>query len=415
MKYLLSLLCFLFAINLNAQTPNKAFQLKGNDLVAGFDFYNGKFLRLRSLLPESYTGEVNLSEMNAEADNEVALQCTGENRITHFGTKLVGGNPGMRLVFVDKTESKTSQGKLTIITQRDTLKKLKVESFYEFADNAPAIRRYTRITNEGNESAGIEYLSSAMLNNFAYLSGGHLDDNLLIHFAYNTWMSEAQWQSRKPSELGWVENGYYSPSAISLNTMGSWSTVSYLPMGMIENKRAGLIWFWQIEHNGSWHSEISDMMSNPINSSYLYLGAPDEPNGHAWKELQPGETYQTVPVALGCVKGGFEEALVALSSYRRDFCLKPRVSNKKCGVIFNDYMNCLMGDPTTEKELPLIDAAAKIGCDYYVIDAGWYAEKGENWWETVGLWQRSKTRFPGGLKKLMYYIKSKGMVPGLWL
>ena len=36
-------------------------------------------------------------------------------------------------------------------------------------------------------------------------------------------------------------------------------------------------------------------------------------------------------------------------------------------------MNCLWADPTTEKELPLIDATAKAGCEYFVIDAGFFA------------------------------------------
>ena len=42
-------------------------------------------------------------------------------------------------------------------------------------------------------------------------------------------------------------------------------------------------------------------------------------------------------------------------------------------VIFNDYMNCLFGDPTTDKLIPLIDAAAEAGCEYYCIDCGWYS------------------------------------------
>ena len=42
-------------------------------------------------------------------------------------------------------------------------------------------------------------------------------------------------------------------------------------------------------------------------------------------------------------------------------------------IIFNDYMNCLWGNPTTEKEFPLIDAAAETGCEYFVIDCGWYS------------------------------------------
>jgi len=411
--FILSVL--IMSANCLAQPGHTAFKLKGNNMVAGFEFFEGKYLRFRSLIPESYTGEVNLPEMNAVADHEVALNCTGENRMVHFGSKLAGGSAGSRLLFIEKTETKTNRGNLVVITQRDTIKKLKVESFYEFADASPVVKRYTRLTNEGSEDVGIEYLSSAMLNNFGYLTKGHLEDNLLIHFAFNTWMAEGQWHSMKPSELGWVENGYFIPSSIMMNNIGSWSTTSYLPMGMIENTRAGITWFWQIEHNGSWHSEISDIGAKPFNNTYLYLGGPDEQYSHAWKSIRPGQDYQTVPVALGCVKGGFEEAMVALTSYRRNFCLKPHSSNKKCGVVFNDYMNCLMADPTTEKEIPLIDAASSAGCEYFVIDAGWYAEKNENWWGTVGLWQPSKTRFTGGLQKLLDYIRSKGMIPGLWL
>lgn len=409
------LLSLFITSSLKAQSTQKAFQLKGKDMVASFDFFQGKYLRLRSLLPESYNEAVNIPDMNAEADNEVALHCTGEDRNAHHGAKLTGGNPGMRLEFVSKLETKTDKGTLVVIIQQDPVKRLKVESFYEFADNTPAVRRYSRVTNEGTEDVGIEYISSAMLNNFGYLTKANLEDNLLIHFAYNTWMSEAQWKSMKPSDLGWVEKGYFSLNGIFMNSMGSWSTMKYLPMGMIENKQAGLTWFWQIEHNGSWHSEISDIQASPINNTYLYLGGPDEEHSHAWKNLKPSESYQTVPVALGCVKGGFEQALNALTSYRRAFCLKPNVANKTCPVIFNDYMNCLNADPTTEKEIPLIDVAAATGCEYYVIDAGWYAEQNENWWVSVGMWQPSKTRFTGGLQKLLDYIKSKGMKPGLWL
>jgi alpha-galactosidase len=76
-------------------------------------------------------------------------------------------------------------------------------------------------------------------------------------------------------------------------------------------------------------------------------------------------------------------------------------------------MNTLMGDPTTEKLLPLIDAVAETGADYFCIDAGWYAEG--DWWNTVGAWQPSTTRFPNGLAEVINRIRTHGMVPGLWL
>jgi alpha-galactosidase len=90
--------------------------------------------------------------------------------------------------------------------------------------------------------------------------------------------------------------------------------------------------------------------------------------------------------------------------------VKYKAANASCPVIFNDYMNCLWGNPLTETEIPLINAAAKAGCNYYVIDAGWYAEISENWWNAVGIWNPSQSRFaPNGLLGIIDSILSKGL------
>jgi alpha-galactosidase len=387
------------------------FSAGGHNISVNFDFTKTGSLRLRTILPDSYEKNVKPFTPANDFDEEVFLQITGEDRNEHHGAKLSGGSASGRLRFVKKSELKIPGGTILTIEQHDPVKNLKVESVYEFNDFSPVIRRHTILTNLGSENVGIEYLSSAILNNFNITSGSP-QENLLIHYAYNSWKQEAQWKCNKPSELGWEENGAFNINGLFFTNTGSWSTVKYLPMGMIENPKAGLTWFWQIEHNGSWHFEISTY-SNP--ASYLYLGGPDEEHHQAWKNLKPGESYRTVPVALGCVEGGMNEAVEALSIYRRKVLLKGQTETAGNPVIFNDYMNCLDGDPTTEKELPLIDAAAKAGCEYFVIDAGWYAEKNENWWDAVGLWQPSKTRFPGGLTELLAKIKNKGLKPGLWL
>ena len=36
-------------------------------------------------------------------------------------------------------------------------------------------------------------------------------------------------------------------------------------------------------------------------------------------------------------------------------------------------------------------------------------------WDSVGEWMPSSERFPGGIEEVLSYIRSKGMVPGLWL
>jgi alpha-galactosidase len=286
---------------------------------------------------------------------------------------------------------------------------------YKSFDGVPAIRRYTRVNNAGTSPVGVEFLSSAMLHGLA--DSQNFDSELRIHTAANSWMAEGQWHTLRPSEMGFVENERTSWSQAQAGSVGSWSSERYLPMAMVENTKLGLTWFWQIEHNGSWYWEVSNVSArdNYADDVYAYLGGPDDLHSAAWKNLKPGETYETIPVAIGCVPGKFGDAVAALTRYRRAACVKPHKANSRCSVIFNDYMNCLWGDPTEAKELPLIAAAAKVGCEYFVIDAGWYAELNEDWSQTIGAWQPSATRWPRGFKFLLDQIKQAGMVPGAWL
>ena len=183
-------------------------------------------------------------------------------------------------------------------------------------------------------------------------------------------------------------------------------------MGFLENTETGSAIFWQIEHNGSWHFEISDQEGH----LYLQLSGPSEIESHWSKTLRPGESFVSVPCAVGvCTRGDsgcFDGAMGQLTRYRRAI-RRRNADNERLPVIFNDYMNCLWGDPTAEKEFPLIDAAAETGCEYFCIDAGWYADGA--WWDWVGEWQESRKRFPNGLREVTDYIRSKGMIPGVWL
>ncbi len=121
-----------------------------------------------------------------------------------------------------------------------------------------------------------------------------------------------------------------------------------------------------------------------------------------------------MPAAVAVSAEGLGDALARLTGYRRAI-RRPHADHLRLPVIFNDYMNTLMGDPTTERLLPLITAAASVGAEYFCIDAGWYAEPGESWWDAVGAWKPSRTRFSGGLGEVLEHIKAAGMTPGLWL
>ncbi len=400
---------------------HEAFQFSDPEIIIAFDFL-GDHLRQRWMLPAQVLPDDRTEPMTMASEVETAIHITGRSL---YNRKRIGGNPGTTLTYLGTTEERTDRGVVRVIRQQDPMSGLMVESYYEFFEELPVIRRHTRLINKGEETLGIEYASSAMLHNFGDFGEGGYDEKLKVHWAHNTWFAEGQWRSSKPSEMGMAENRYQLLSGIFMHNLGSWSSIRYLPMAMVENTALGVIWFWQIEHNGSWHWEMSDAKSSydfetnrvtmANKGTYLYIGGPDEEYGHAWKELKPGEIYETVPVALGCVEGGFQQAIEALTRYRREACLKDHLDNRTCPVIFNDYMNCLMADPTTEKELPVIEAASRAGCEYYVIDAGWFGDRGESWGTTKGDYLPSRDRFEGGIYGILDEIRRKGMVPGLWL
>jgi alpha-galactosidase len=180
-------------------------------------------------------------------------------------------------------------------------------------------------------------------------------------------------------------------------------------MGALVDERTGRALLWQIEHNGSWAWEIGDFHD----SVYLGLSGPCDAENQWSKTLGPGEGFTTVPVTLAASVHGIEGAAAELTRHRRR-TRRRHPDHQGLPIVFNDYMNCLWGDPSTERLLPLVEAAADAGAEYFVIDAGWYDDTA-GWWDSVGDWLPSTVRFPGGLEKIMDRVRERGMKPGIWL
>ena len=262
----------------------------------------------------------------------------------------------------------------------------------------------------------IEFVSSLALFGVSLGGAGAWEDKMRLHVADNSWCAECQWRSGKMCDFG-LSASYrgqagsgFSLKRIAISSQGSWSSLEHLPLAALENIEVGSTLCWQIEHNGSWHWEISDLAHELV----LCVSGPTYRDGLWSKRLAPGEKFESVPVTFARVDGDLQTALGTLTSARR-LLRRSHSDVETLPVIFNDYMNCLWGNPTTEALLPIIDKAAEVGAEYFVVDAGWYAELGETWWESVGAWQPSVTRFPAGLEEVIQHIRAKGMIPGLWL
>ncbi len=381
-------------------------RLSHNDIHIVLEITDEKDVRLLHFSPNPYAETMHKDAEQRKRSRLVEVQVSGENQDDHHGIKHTRTNPGFLLEYVEHRDFVNSTGrKIEIMLEKDGLY---VTCHMQFMGDLPVVRSWTEVKNASKENKGLEYVSSFALSGIEKEGLKPYPGKCNIYIPHNTWYGEGQWRRYTPGELGLNPVNFNTLKRIQVSSRGTWSTYEYLPMGCFENTECGTMLFWQIEHNGSWSWEIADQAG----LLYLQLSGPSETESAWYKELKPGDTFVSVPAAVGIVQGGFDEAMAALIQYRR-LIRRPNEDNVKLPVIFNDYANCLNGDPTTEKLLPLIDAAAEAGCEYFCIDAGWYSD-GE-WWDGVGEWLPAPGRFPGGIKEPLDYIRSKGMIPGLWL
>jgi len=275
-----------------------------------------------------------------------------------------------------------------------------------------SLRARTEVTNGGAGPVLLDLVSSLAVGSLLTDAGTGVDDLDLVAGA-NDWVAESRWSTRPLREVGLAridrELQHHPPrSRYTLTNRGSWSTGEALPTGLIVSRSTRYALGWQVEHNGPWLHEIGETRR----AAYLLLTGPTDAE-HQWSvRLDPGETFTSVPVGVVAVRGGADDAFAALTVHRRGI-RRVRAADTPMPLVFNDYMNTLMGDPTTAKLLPLVDAAAEVGADVFCIDAGWYADG--HWWDSVGEWQPAERRFPGGLEEVVARITGRGMTAGLWL
>lgn len=327
------------------------------------------------------------------------------DRLSHTAT-------GQRLRYVAHTSGDTGSASWLHLEQTDGT--VTVTTMLEQPHGISALRARSRVTNAGSSPVVLRSVTS-WSSGFSANDGANADTLAGWSRLYGAsdWLAEGRWAStplRGPELPDLAEHltGHNPRSAIEVTSDGTWSTGKNLPTAFLENGEQQLGWGWQIEHNGAWRWEIGEDTSG----GYFAVSGPTETDSGWTLCLAPGDDFESVPVVV-TFGTAFDDLIGSLTAFRR-WARRPHTDNASMRVVFNDYMNTLNGDPTTEKLLPLIDAAAAVGAEIFCIDAGWYDDSG-HWWDSVGEWRPSITRFPGGLGEVIDAIRAAGMAPGLWL
>ncbi|CAH0022251.1 unnamed protein product [Clonostachys rhizophaga] len=190
----------------------------------------------------------------------INVKLVGEgNTSTKTAKSLIGSYLSARMRYKSHETHIEGSEKSLVIDTADDVTKVHISVRLVVYGNIPVLRSSATVTNQSDDATTcVTQLSSL----------------------------EAQWSNHTLPELGIDLNGICelpdghtsSQASFSLQNLGSFSTGTHLPMGILKSKHDTDTWLWQVEHNGSWRWEVGDYKDN----LYLVAGGPVGV-AHDWK------------------------------------------------------------------------------------------------------------------------------------
>ncbi|MDO5580903.1 MAG: alpha-galactosidase [Planctomycetia bacterium] len=167
------------------------------------------------------------------------------------------------------------------------------------------------------------------------------------------------------------------------------------------DERSGEIWFGTLLWSGNWKFQIEQTAYGETN----ILGGLN--NFDFELDIEPGKSVRSPVFLAGYTDGGFGKMSRTIHRYQQEKIFPENMRKRVMPVVYNTYSSIRRETVTEENVLKLIPAAAKIGVEAFIIDAGWQKNMGD--------WVIDPVKFPGGFKKIIDEVKRNGMEFGIWL
>lgn len=275
---------------------------------------------------------------------------------------------------------------------------MELEVRYKKDDISDSTEILTSFTNNSNETVTLELLTS-------FLIPGIKTDK--IHRILSFWSAEGRVKTDTINslnmEMSWNKMAF---RVEKFGNVGSMPVRKYFPFIALEDSENGIFTAIMLYSPASWQIEV---ICRQDESLTVAGGIADRDFGHWTKQMKPGEKI-VAPKAVVAVGKTLEEACDKLVKSQ-----KPDISpvDNEMGITFNEYC-ATWGNPNKDTIKQVCDKVAGKGIQYLVMDSGWYGNDDGYWWDYLGNWNINKNRFPEGLKPAADYIRSKGMIPGIW-
>lgn len=343
-------------------------------------------------------------------DPLVQISCTGDSSVPGFAAGMTRHNSGMTMSFKyvsQECEDKDDSRK--IITELISPEGLRLEHVLIGHKGSRALRVYSMVINETGEDLSIEALSSVNLSGITPYAGDEATGSLTLHRFRSRWSAEGRHCEDTIEDLmlepSWARFGVRCEK---FGTVGSMPIRGFFPFAALEDKEAGVIWGLTLACPSSWQIEAVRMDENLS----LTGGLADFEFGHWRKVLKAGEAFISPECYITVAADDFPTVCDRLLDCQREKLLKDQKADR-LPLFFNEYCTT-WGEPSEENIDKILSVIKGRGYDYFVIDAGWYADSIKGWQDNMGDWKVAPDLFPCGLKPVVKKINDAGMKAGIW-
>lgn len=279
------------------------------------------------------------------------------------------------------------------ITLKDDFSDIEIDLNYSVSDNSDVLIKNTEIRNTGKTCIKLKKAFSFCTN---------LPD---IDKQYSALRLAGSWASeRRPVITPLAEGTLRIESTRGYSSHQMNPFMAILADSCTEN--SGECYGFNLLYSGSFAitAEVSSNKSVRVQggiNDYLF----------GW-ELDGGESFITPQTALCYSAEGLGGLSRAYHDFFREYVIDPKRVYERRPIVINNWEATYFGFDN-EKLFAIIDEAAKLGIDTFVLDDGWFGKRDDDK-SGLGDWFVNNKKLKGGLKPIIDRCKKNGMKFGLW-
>jgi alpha-galactosidase len=194
---------------------------------------------------------------------------------------------------------------------------------------------------------------------------------------------------------------------LTLESRSGKTGFAFQPYAALSTKKS--TYLCQILWSGNWALQIAP---SPVGAAVF--GGLNNWQFHCRLTANGDSELRLPTVLFGRFDGDLNAATQGLHDYRRRHRPNP---GRPIPVQFNSWYPYL-GEPNATAMLALVPLAKRLGCEAFVVDAGWFRtdedDSAADWTARTGDWHTSRLRFPNGLREISAACRAQDMLFGLW-